>query len=181
MDASEIGDGEVVYYLAASLDGFIAGKDGDVSWLNDYFVPELGFHGFMARIRGAIMGRNTWDKMAAMTGGGSAYGATPCIVATHRPLDVAEPVTTASGTAANLLAAARARGPGPYWLVGGADLATQFLLENQLSRIDLFTIPVLLGAGLPAFRNEIPVSLDLVSTGTYPKGITRTTWRPQAA
>ena len=38
-----------------------------------------------------------------------------------------------------------------------------------------------LDAGIPAFRNEIPVSLDLVSTGTYPKGITRTTWRPQAA
>lgn len=181
MDAGEIGDDDLVYYLAASLDGYIAGPDGGVDWLEHYFVPELGFHGFMARIRGALMGRTTWDKMLGLTGGKSAYGELPCTIATNRPLGDAPPVAApAAGSAQEIVAAMRARGPGPYWLVGGADLATRMLEAGELTRIDLFTIPVLLGEGIPAFRNRAPVTLDLISTGTYPKGITRTSWRPSA-
>lgn len=179
MDASEIRDDDVVYYLAASIDGFIAGKDGDVGWLNDYFVPELGFHSFMARIKGAIMGRATWDKMAGMTGGTSAYGSTPVMVATNRPMEAKDPVVAMAGSAAQIAAEARSRAKGPVWLVGGANLATQLLLAGELTRIDLFTIPVLLGSGIPAFRNENLVPLELISSGTYPKGITRNTFRPR--
>jgi dihydrofolate reductase len=180
VDASDIADDDVVYYLAASLDGYIADEHGGSAWLSDYFVPELGFHSFMSRVGSTIMGRRTWDRMQAMTGGKSAYGATPGTVATHRPIDPgAGPVRTAQGEAADILAVARSHGPGPFWLVGGADLATQFLLQGVLTRIDLFTMPVLLGAGIPAFRNEVPASLDLISTQTYAKGITRTSWRPR--
>lgn len=179
MDASEIADDDIVYYLAASLDGFIATRDGGVDWLNEYFGPELGFHSFMARIRGAIMGRGTWDKMIGLTGGKSAYGAMPVTVVTNRPFEAAGPVGVAAGSPQVIVAAMRARSPGPYWLVGGAHLATQLLEGGLLTRIDLFTIPVLLGEGIPAFVNRTPVALDLVSTGTYPKGITRASFRPR--
>ncbi|MEQ1769826.1 MAG: dihydrofolate reductase family protein [Devosia sp.] len=179
MDASEIRDDDIVYYLAASIDGFIAAADGSADWLNDYFVPELGFHSFMARIKGAIMGRTSWDKMVAMTGGKSAYGETPVIVATHRPLEAPASVTAMSGDVTAMASAARASVNGPVWLVGGASVATQLLAAKQLTRIDLFTIPVLLGTGIPAFRNETPVSLGVISTGTYPKGVTRTSYRPR--
>lgn len=179
MDASLIGDNEIVYYAAISADGFIAGTDGDVSWLNEYFLPELGFHSFMARIKGAIMGRGTWDKMAGITGGQSAYGKTPCIVATHRAFDAKPPVRIASGTPAEIVAAAKAAGPGPWWLVGGASLAGQFLEAGVLTRADLFVIPELLGEGIPAFRNSKITPLDLIETQTYPKSIVRLSWRPR--
>lgn len=180
MDAATIRDDDVVYYFAASLDGFIAAPDGGVDWLNPYFVPELNFHGFMTRINGAIMGRATFDKMVSLTGGKSAYGDTPVTVATTRPLDAEGPVHTAAGAPADLLAAARAAGPGPYWIVGGADLATQFLDAGLLTRIDWFIIPVLLGDGLPAFRNRATTTLSLIDAQTYPNGIVRASWRPTA-
>lgn len=181
MDASNIKDDDVVYYAAVSTDGYIAGKDGDVSWLEDYFIPELGFHAFMARIKGAIMGRRTWDKMMGLNSGTSAYGETPCIVATHRPLIGKGPVRAASGSPHNIMANARQVGPGPWWLVGGASLAGQFLEAGVLTRADLFVIPELLGAGIPAFRNRSIARLDLIETGTYPKSIVRLSYRPRPA
>ena len=181
MDAREIEDDDVVYYLAASLDGFIADRDGGADWLNDYMLPELGMAEFMKRIGSTIIGRRSWDKMVAMMGKAASGGSTPGTIVTHRPIEVGKKsrVRTAEGDVAEIMAVARAHGPGPYWLIGGADVATQFLLQGALTRIDLFTIPVLLGGGTPAFRNEVPVSLDLISAHTYGKGITRTSWRPR--
>ncbi len=66
MDASTIKPDDVIYYSAVSLDGFIAGKDGDVTWLNGFFIPELGFHDFIKRVGGVIMGRRTFDKIASL-------------------------------------------------------------------------------------------------------------------
>ncbi|MEX0628248.1 MAG: dihydrofolate reductase family protein [Cucumibacter sp.] len=181
MDASKLKDDDVVYYAAVSTDGYIAGKDGGVSWLDPYFIPELGFHGFMARIKGAIMGRRTWDKMLSLTGGKSAYGETPCIVATHRKLTGAGPAIAAEGSPEDILAVAKLTGPGPWWIVGGADVAGQFLEAGVLTRADLFVIPELLGAGIPAFRNRSIARLDLIETETYPKSIVRLSYRPRLA
>jgi dihydrofolate reductase len=182
MDAASIGPGEVVYFLAQSIDGFIADEHGDDSWLADFFIPELGFHDFIARVGVVIMGRRTWDKIENR--GKWPYGQIPGVVASHRQVAaISAPVTVVAGSAQSILAEARTKSPpdAAIWLVGGADLATQFLEEGVLSRIELFTFPLLLGAGTPAFRNRTPVALDLVASGTYPRGITRNTWRPLSA
>jgi dihydrofolate reductase len=177
MDASSITADDVIYYLAASLNGFIAGPDGDVSWLNDFFIPELGFHDFIKRIGGVIMGRKTFDKIAGF--GKWPYGEIKGTVATHRDLETSlGPIAKASGSPSDILNAARVNSPGPHWLVGGADLATQFLGDGLLTRIDLFVIPVLLGSGIPAFTNNKLEKLELIDTQSYPKGIVRLSYRP---
>ena len=179
MDASVIKPDDLIYYAAASLDGFIAGKDGDVTWLDGFFIPELGFHDFIKCIGGLIMGRRTFDKIA--TFGKWPYGELKATVATHRDLDGSfGRVEQAEGAAADVFAAAQAFSPGPHWLVGGADLATQFLEAGLLTRIDLFVIPVLLGEGIPAFVNRQRVSLALIDSQTYPKGIVRLSYCPSA-
>lgn len=177
MDASAIKPDDVIYYAAVSLDGFIAGQDGDVSWLDGYFIPELGFHDFIARIRGVIMGRGTFDKIVSF--GKWPYGAMPGTIATHRGFDASfGPLTRAEGEPADILAAARGVAEGPHWIVGGADLATRFLEACLLTRIDLFVIPVLLGGGIPAFRNTAKINLSLIDSQTYPKGIVRMSYKP---
>ena len=177
MDATTILTDDVVYFLAASIDGYIADKTGDASCFNSYFIPELGFHDFITRIGTVIIGRRSWDRIEAA--GKWPYGQIPGIVATHRPFaDIGAPVKAATGTAADLMAAARLQGPGAYWVVGGADIATQLLAAGALTRIELFTIPILLGEGVPAFRTKDPIALNLISSGAYPNGVTRTTWRP---
>jgi dihydrofolate reductase len=177
MDASSIAANDVVYYLAASLDGFIAGPDGDVSWLSEFFIPELGFHEFIKRIGGVIMGRKTFDKIAGF--GKWPYGEIMGTVATHRKLNTTlKPVTSTKGEPDEIMKAAMANSAGPHWLVGGADLATQFLSAGLLTRIDVFVIPVLLGSGIPAFNNLELKKLELIDTQSYPKGIVRLSYRP---
>ena len=177
MDASKIKDNDVIYYAAVSLDGFIAGKDGDVSWLDGFFIPELGFHDFIKRVGGVIMGRRTFDKIAGF--GNWPYGELKGTVATHREMDGSfGPVEVAEGAAESIFESAKAFSPGPHWLVGGADLAAQFMRAGLLTRIDLFIIPVLLGAGTPAFAIKDLERLELADTQTYPKSIVRLSYRP---
>jgi dihydrofolate reductase len=177
MDASVIKPADVIYYAAVSLDGCIAGKDGDVKWLDGYFIPELGFHDFIKRVGGLIMGRRTFDKIASF--GKWPYGELKGTIATHRDLDGSfGPVEVTGGSAQDICASAKAFSPGPHWLVGGADLATQFLDAGLLTRIDLFVIPVLLGEGIPAFVNKTMQGLELIDTQSYPKGIVRLSYRP---
>lgn len=176
MDAAVIKQEDVIYYAAVSLDGFIAGPDGDVKWLDGYFIPELGFHDFIKRVGGVIMGRRTFDKIASF--GKWPYGEIKGTIATHRELDTSlGPVGTAKGDAAKILAAARSRASGPLWVAGGADLAGQFLEAGALTRIDLFVIPVLLGKGIPAFQLDSMAKLELIDSQTYPKGIVRVSYR----
>jgi dihydrofolate reductase len=177
MDASVIKPYDVIYYAAVSLDGFIAGKDGDVTWLDGFFIPELGFHDFIKRVGGVIMGRRTYDKIAGF--GKWPYGELKGTIATHRDFDSSVgPVEQAQGSAASVYASAKAFSPGPHWLVGGAGVATQFLEAGILTRIDLFVIPVLLGEGIPAFINAKTANLGLIDMQSYSKGIVRLSYRP---
>jgi dihydrofolate reductase len=179
MDASAIKSDDVIYYAAVSLDGFIAGKDGDVTWLDGFFIPELGFHDFLKRVGGLIMGRRTFDKIAGF--GKWPYGELEGTVATHRDMDASiGPVKRAEGAAESVYDSAKAFSPGPHWLVGGADLATQFLSAGLLTRIDFFVIPVLLGQGVPAFVNKEKANLQLIDSQTYPKDIVRLSYMPRA-
>ncbi len=53
-------------YIATSLDGFIADKDGGLDWLMEIPSPDnsdYGFAEFMDRVDALVMGRNTFDKV----------------------------------------------------------------------------------------------------------------------
>lgn len=79
---------EASVFISCSLDGFIAGVNNELDWLpgpddgvEDTFTP------FMSQVGAMLMGRNTYDTIAAMEGSPWPYGDTPVFVATSRPLD----------------------------------------------------------------------------------------------
>lgn len=171
-------DSDIVYYVAMSLDGYIADADDKVDWLNPYFIPELGFHAFMAQVRGVILGRKTYDFIEAY--GKWPYGEAPGTVATHRPLgSLAGPLTAASGTPGTILAAARNAGPGPYWIVGGAVLASNFMVAGLLTRLDIFIVPEIIGSGTRAFSPNVLSGLGLIDTKRYSNDVVRLSYRPK--
>ncbi len=177
MDASHLTPDDVVYHLAVSADGYLATSDGGGDWLVPYFIPELGHADFLARVGTVLMSRRTKDRIKKT--GSFSYDGLPGIVATSHKLGSEDaPLKAAEGTPVQILEAAGKLGPGPYWVAGGAHLATGFLEAGLITRIDLITVPLVLGAGLPAFINRHPLALDLIETQTYPKGIVRTSWRP---
>jgi dihydrofolate reductase len=124
------------------------------------------------------MGRRTFDKISGS--GRWPYGALKGTVATHRSFDTSlGPVEKTEGSASSIHQSAKAFSPGPHWLVGGADLATQFLEARLLTRIDVFVIPVLLGEGIPTFVNKSVEKLGLIGTQSYPKGVARLSYKPK--
>jgi len=83
-------------------------------------------------------------------------------------------VTRVGPDVPRLVAALRASGGKDAWVMGGAMTINAFLAAGGIDRIDLFTVPTLLGNGIPLFapgRPELP--LKLASTQTYDKGLAR--------
>jgi dihydrofolate reductase len=166
-----------VYYAAVSLDGFIAGPDDDISWLDPYPAEDVGYAGFIAGISGLVMGRRTYEIVMRL--GDWPHGDRPTAVATRRPLDGAPPAVFAvAGTPREMLAALRARGAdGRIWLEGGGDLAGQFLADGAIDEIELGVIPVLLGRGIPLFGGVARPHLALQWAKALPSGIVHVLYR----
>ncbi len=102
----------------------------------------------MASVTGMVMGRNTYDVVRRNEAWACAKY--PCVVATRRPLD-----GLPDGAEAELLADPRRRGAaGRVWILGGGEPARQFLDAGLLDTIEIGTIPIVLGSGIPAFGGK---------------------------
>ena len=166
-------------YIAVSLDGFIARSDGSLDWLE---VPheneDYGFAAFIDSIDAMVMGRNTYDAVAAM--GEWPYGETPVIVLTHRPLEIPEGrsgTVEASGLSPQDLAAELdRRGVDHVYLDGGRTIQS-FLDSGLIQRLTITTIPVLIGTGIPLFG---PLTADVrlrhVDTIAFINGLVQSTY-----
>jgi dihydrofolate reductase len=108
----------------------------------------------MASVTGMVMGRNTYDVVRRNEAW--AYAKYPCVVATRRPLDgLPDGAEAMSATPIELLADPRRRGAaGRVWILGGGELARQFLDAGLLDTIEIGTIPIVLGSGIPAFGGK---------------------------
>lgn len=168
---------DIVYYVAVSLDGFIAGANDDISWLDPYPATDVGYDEFIAGIDGLIMGRRTYEIVRRF--GDWPHGSRPTAVASRRPLSNApEAVFAVHGKPAEILAALRERGAkGRIWLEGGGDLAGQFLEAGLIDTLELGIIPVLLGRGVPLFGGVPVPHLDLQWAKTLPNGIIHAQYR----
>jgi dihydrofolate reductase len=159
-------------YIAASLDGFIATSDGGVSWLEPYHSPALGYDEFLKSIGTVVMGRTTYDQALTFPGPWP-YAEKRTIVLTSRPIEKPPPgVERWSGGVGALADHLRTRSNMDVWVCGGARTARAFIDLDQVDRIELYVIPVLLGEGLPLFeRSHHASSLRLERTRSFGNGV----------
>jgi dihydrofolate reductase len=141
----------LVYYVASSLDGYIADENGDVDWLPE---PEdgddFGYHEFYAGVDALLMGRRTYDQVKGW--GEWPYPGKPCRVVTRRPLDdPPEGVEAITGTAHDVREHFLDAGFETTWLVGGAELAELFREEGMIDEWIVHIVPRTLGRGVPLF------------------------------
>ncbi|WP_375434626.1 dihydrofolate reductase family protein [uncultured Hymenobacter sp.] len=165
---------KVVFYVAASLDGYIASPDGSVDWLP---VPPPGedysYTNFMASVDATLLGRTTYDQV--LTFGEWPYPALTSYVFTHNP-----PPETASASVefvvedpAEFVAKLRQKAGNTIWLVGGSMLAAPLLAAGLVDEVMLFVVPRLLGTGIPLWGQQgHPQPLKLLRTHTWPDGMT---------
>jgi dihydrofolate reductase len=160
-------------YIAQSLDGYIARPDGAIDWLRPFDTVDYSYEKFFAEIGTVVMGRKSYEL--ARSFGDWPYAAARSLVITSQALDDAPPsVTRVGADFVRLTTALRASGGKDAWIMGGAQTINAFLEAGAIDRIDLFTVPTLLGDGIPLFRSgRQQMDLKLAGTQTYDKGLAR--------
>lgn len=165
-------------FLAASLDGFIAGPDDELDWLHghDDANTEDTFTPFFAEIGAMLMGRRTFDVVSGF--GNWPYGTTPVLVATSRPLESPQPtVRPVHGTIAEMIAEARrVAGERDVYIDGGA-LFRSALEADLVDELTLTVVPIVLGAGIPLFAGAARKKLSFVSSREIGAGMVQVRYR----
>ena len=165
---------KVTMHMVSSLDGFIAKKDGSVSWLesSDSYengVTEEDAEEFIKTIDCFVMGSRTYELALTL---GWPYGDVPTIVLTHRDLPVnRENIEFYSGDLNKLVNDQLKPKYKSIWLVGGARLAKDFIRLRLADDIRLLIMPIILGDGTPFLDNlRQEQALHLKNVTAYKNG-----------
>ncbi len=166
-------------YIAASLDGFIADVDHGVGWLDDFDGADFGYERFIADIGCVVMGRKSFDFVDAYDGDWP-YPGKDTVLVTHREVAHPPPQTRrwAGENIQPLIDDLREFDGGDVWVVGGSDLLHQFRKAGGLDSLEVFTMPVLLGAGVPLWLPGPETQMaTLVESAAMDLGVVRSLYR----
>jgi dihydrofolate reductase len=134
------------YSVAMSLDGYIAGPQGEADWI--LMDPEIDFGAMFSEFDTFLLGRRTFEAMAGQGGGGAPGTKTLVFSRTLRQEDHPN-VTIVSEKPEEALARLRAEPGKDIWLFGGGSLFRSLLDAGLVDTVEVAIIPVLLGEGIP--------------------------------
>lgn len=159
----------VTYLAAASLDGFIAGPEGQVDWL--FTDDDYGLSSFVAGIDTVLVGRGTYDFMVGQ--GFPSYPGMRNLVfsSTLRQEDHPEVEVVAEDPVPFVRALKAEPGSG-IWLVGGGVLFRHLLAADLVDEVVASLHPILLGGGIPLLpAHDGMTRLRLVDVRPYDTGL----------
>jgi dihydrofolate reductase len=160
----------VLYRVAASLDGYIAGPRGEVDWIVS--DPAIDFAALYEAVDTVLLGRHTYEL--TLQPGAPPWPAGWHVYVFSRTLASEQHpgVTVISGDAGATVAALRAASGREIWLFGGGSLFSSLLEAKQVDVVEVVIIPVLLGGGVPLLETGAAVTrLSLVHSQSYPSGV----------
>lgn len=174
----------VSVYIATSIDGFIAGPDGDLDWLDSVPNPDendYGFAAFMGTVDALLMGRRTFETVCGFEGDWPYEK--PVFVLSNTLSSVPEHLQgkaeIVSGSVAEALQHVRNRGHQHIYVDGGK-VIQGCLAEGLVDEMILFRLPVLLGGGTPLFGAlDRTMHFELLGSEVLAGAITRTHYRQQ--
>jgi len=168
--------------MAASLDGFIARRDGRVDWLETHDTFDAGetltaeaIAEFLRSIDCYVMGSRTYETALGFEakGFGWSYGDKPIFVLTSRSLPrTRDSVEFFSGDLASLIRDGLKPRFSHIWIAGGGHVAGECLRLGLADEVSLSLLPVVIGDGIPFFgRLDRDVTLHLLEAKAYTSGI----------
>lgn len=175
--------GKVIIYIAMSLDGYIADKNGSVGWLdgdgsdkeNCGSYPE-----FIKTVDTVILGYNTYNQIdTELSPDVWAYDGKETYVLTHRDCADKPGITFVNTEVVDLLSKLKDEKKKNIWICGGAAIVNQVLQAHMADEITVSFIPALIGQGIRLFdENELNQRLKFISTRSY-NGIVDLTYEIQ--
>jgi dihydrofolate reductase len=178
---------KVIFLMHISLDGLVAGPNGEIDWINHNEDVAADAYSLHATTDTAIYGRVTYEMMAGywpnfLTNPDRDPADLPHaiwlqtavkVVATRSPLNIEWAGTVVIGEDIVADMAALKAQPGKYmWLLGSPTLAQTFMRLDLIDEYRLNVNPVILGRGKPLFSDlEMPRCLSLVETKSFKGGV----------
>jgi dihydrofolate reductase len=164
------------YQVAASLDGFIAGPQGEYDWIVS--DPSIDFGALFKEFDTAVMGRKTYEALIANGGDGSLTGLDVVVFSRSLPPRTLDGVRIAKEDARDVVKALKAQPGRDIWLFGGGALFRSLLDARLVDTVEVALIPVLLGQGIPLLPPGASTKLELVDQKTLPaSGIVALSYR----
>jgi dihydrofolate reductase len=175
-------DSHVTIHMAASLDGFIARKDGRVDWLEtsdefadgDTIDPEFA-ETFLKTIDCYVMGSRTYETALNFEakGLGWAYGDKPVFILTSRKLPrTRDTIEFYSGNLAQLVKGRLRPTFRSIWFVGGGIVSGECLRLGLADEVRYSILPILIGDGIPFFEKlDRDIALHLAELKAYKSGM----------
>jgi dihydrofolate reductase len=170
-----------IVYLATSLDGYIARKDGNIDWLMEIPNPDqsdYGFSEFMERVDAILMGRKTFETVKDFRPW--PYDK-PVFVLSRSlkelPPELRSKVETIQGELRPVLDSLKSKGIQNLYVDGGLTIQS-FLKEDLVDELIITRIPILLGTGIPLFGEmEQELKFDLINTELLNKDLVKSTYK----
>ena len=175
---------EIVYYAAASLDGFIATADGGVDWLPPIEAEgeDYGYRDFYPSVDAVLMGSATYEQIQQQAAW--PYAGKPCWVFTRQRRYAKSSTADITFTAAppeHIAEELARQGLKRAWLVGGGKLAASFRECGLITAYGIGIVPAILGGGIPLIEARGPLDkLTLTGCQAYPDGVVMLWYRKAA-
>ncbi|WP_057769754.1 dihydrofolate reductase family protein [Lactobacillus selangorensis] len=163
---------KVVLYIAQSLDGYIADKEGSINWFGGQgtaMIDDRTYFKFIKKIDTVIMGRHTYNQIVNESSPDSwAYQGMTSYVLTRKPRPDTDEIKFIQTDAAHLVNDLVEKGGKDIWVVGGATIVDELIKADLIDIYCIATMPIILGAGKRLFESETSeIPLRLVKSKTH--------------
>ena len=155
------------YQVAVSLDGFIAGPNGEYGWI--VMDPAIDFAALYKEFDTAVMGRKTYQMMTAQGGHGAMPGLEVVVFSRTLPPATHRGVRILNDDPREVIASLKAKPGRDIWLFGGGSLFQSLLDAGLVDTVEVAVMPVLLGAGVPLLPPGASTKLVLADKKVLPK------------
>jgi dihydrofolate reductase len=155
------------YQVAASLDGFIAGPNGEYDWI--VMDRAIDFAALYKEFDTAVMGRKTYQMMTAQGGNGAMPGLEVVVFSRTLPAATHRGVRIYNDDPRDVVATLKAKPGRDIWLFGGGSLFRSLLDARLVDTVEVAVMPVLLGAGIPLLPPGASTKLVLADQKILPK------------
>ncbi len=166
---------KVVLFIATSIDGYIAGKDGNIDWL--YTDGDFGYAEFYNSIDTTLMGYNTYDFVRGVAE--FPYPDKKNYVFSRKKMEAdGNPVEYVLGDVVSFTQKLKEQSGKNIWLVGGGKINSILLNAGLIDQMVISVHPIALGDGIKLFRDEgLPyLSFRLVNHHVFERSLVQLTY-----